>query len=415
MNHIEARTGLTLLPNGEHTIHIGANSVLYRLNQGSYLPLNTESLVMPVALKNEQGVESGVYINEEWKPSAIFSLTGGFRYNFYTFLGPHESVVYKQGQPLQVSNIEDTIHFSKNSKVKSYAAPDIRLSAKYSINENMSVKAAFNQAHQYIFMLSNTIAVAPTDKWKLADEHIKPMKGEQYSLGFFSEMKKHTYEFSTELYYKKTHNLVEYKDGANLLVNPLPETDVLQGGLTSYGSEFMFKKLKGKLNGWVSYTYSRAIVLVNGESAEEKINLGKAYPASYDKPHAFNIVANYILSHRLSVSSNIVYATGRPITYPVAVYYQQETPIIHYSARNEFRIPHYFRVDLSVNLEGNLKSKKFKHSSWNLSVYNLLGRNNPYSIYFKQEGRVIKGYKLSIFGSPILSITYNFKLGSYEN
>ena len=279
----------------------------------------------------------------------------------------------------------------------------------------MSVKAAFNQAHQYIFMLSNTIAVAPTDKWKLADEHIKPMKGEQYSLGFFSEMKKHTYEFSTELYYKKTHNLVEYKDGANLLVNPLPETDVLQGGLTSYGSEFMFKKLKGKLNGWVSYTYSRAIVLVNGESAEEKINLGKAYPASYDKPHAFNIVANYILSHRLSVSSNIVYATGRPITYPVAVYYQQETPIIHYSARNEFRIPHYFRVDLSVNLEGNLKSKKFKHSSWNLSVYNLLGRNNPYSIYFKQEGRVIKGYKLSIFGSPILSITYNFKLGSYEN
>jgi hypothetical protein len=415
LNHIEARTGIMLVPNGEHHINIGANSILYQLNQGNYLPLNKESLVIPIKLSKEQGVESAVYINEEWKPSAIFSLSGGVRYNFYTFLGPHDSYVYKQDSPLQLSNIEDTTHYAQNAKVKSYSAPDIRLSAKYSINEKMTLKAAFNQVHQYIFMLSNTIAVAPTDKWKLVDEHIKPMNGEQYSFGFFSEMKKHTYEFSTELYYKKIHNLVEYKDGANLLVNPVPETDILQGNLTSYGSEFMLKKLTGKLNGWMSYTYSRAIVLVNGEKPEEKINFGNAYPANYDKPHAFNIVANYKFSHRLSVSSNIVYATGRPITYPAAVYYQQGIPIIHYSARNEYRIPDYFRVDISVNLEGNLKSKKFKHSSWNLSVYNLLGRHNPYSIYFKQEGWLINGYQLSIFGSPIFSLTYNFKLGSYEN
>jgi hypothetical protein len=415
LNHIEARTGIMLVPNGEHHINIGANTILYQLNQGKYLPLNAQSLVIPIKLSKEQGVESAVYINEEWKPSAIFSLSGGVRYNFYTFLGPHDSYIYKQDSPLQLSNIEDTTHYAKNAKVKSYSAPDIRLSAKYSINEKMTLKAAFNQVHQYIFMLSNTIAVAPTDKWKLVDEHIKPMNGEQYSFGFFSEMKKHTYEFSTELYYKKIHNLVEYKDGANLLVNPVPETDILQGNLTSYGSEFMLKKLTGRLNGWMSYTYSRAIVLVNGEKPEEKINFGNAYPANYDKPHAFNIVANYKFSHRLSVSSNVVYATGRPITYPAAVYYQQGIPIIHYSARNEYRIPDYFRVDISVNLEGNLKSKKFKHSSWNLSVYNLLGRHNPYSIYFKQEGWLINGYQLSIFGSPIFSLTYNFKLGSYEN
>jgi hypothetical protein len=415
LNHIETRAGITLVPNGEHRLNIGANSVLYQLDQGSYLPLNPQSLVIPVKLSREQGLESGVYINEEWKPSAIFSVSGGVRYNFYTFLGPHNSYIYKEDSPLEIPNIKDTVHFGKNANVKSYSAPDLRLSVKYSINENMSLKAAFNQAHQYIFMLSNTIAVAPTDKWKLVDEHIRPMNGELYSVGFFSEMKKHTYEFSTELYYKKIHNLVEYKDGANLLVNPVPETDILQGDLTSYGSEFMLKKRTGKLNGWVNYTYSRAIVLVNGEKPQEKINFGKAYPANYDKPHAFNIVVNYKLSHRLSVSSNVVYATGRPITYPVAVYYQQGIPIIHYSARNEYRIPDYFRVDLSVNLEGNLKAKKFKHSSWNISIYNLLGRKNPYSIYFKQEGALINGYKLSIFGSQIYSLTYSFKLGSYEN
>lgn len=415
LNHLEGRTGLSLVPTGNHHINIGANSILYQLDQGSYKPLNGESQVIPVRLRREQGLESAVFINEEWKPSAIFSVSAGLRYNFYTFLGPHDSYVYKPDQSLELGNITDTVSYPKNTKVKSYSAPDIRISTKYSVNEFMSVKAAFNQAHQYIFMLSNTIAVSPTDKWKLVDEHIRPMNGEQYSLGFFSEFKKHMYEFSIEGYYKNIRNLVEYKDGANLLVNPVPETDVLQGNLRSYGVECMLKKISGKLNGWLSYTYSRAIVRINGGKPDEKINFGNPYPANYDKPHALNIVANYKFSHRLSVSSNVVYSTGRPITYPAAVYYQNGIPIVHYSTRNEYRIPDYFRIDLSVNIEGNLKSKKFKHSSWNISVYNVLGRDNPYSIYFKQEGWTINGYQLSIFGSPILSVTYNFKLGSYEN
>ena len=414
LDHWEAKAGLALNPNAAHHILIGANSILYKLDQGHYAPLDDKSLVIPVKLNKEEGLESGIYINEEWKPSAIFSVNGGVRYNFYTFLGPHTSYVYKDNSALTPANIIDTVSFEKNKNVKSYSAPDFRLSAKYSINEFMSVKAAFNQVHQYIFMLSNTIAIAPTDKWKLVDDHIKPMVGRQYSLGFFSELKKHTYEFSTEFYYKEAKNVVDYKDGANLLVNKIPETDVLQGNLNSYGAELMFKKIGGKLNGWISYTYSRAIVKIDGDRDDEKINLGKAYPANYDKPHAVNLVANYKLSHRVSVSSNFVYSTGRPITFPAAVYYQQGIPIIHYSARNEYRIPDYIRVDISVNVEGNLKSKKFKHSSWNFSVYNLLGRNNPYSVYFKQEGWLINGYQLSIFGSPIFSLTYNFKLGSYE-
>ncbi|HSH65633.1 MAG TPA: TonB-dependent receptor, partial [Bacteroidia bacterium] len=174
LNHLEARTSLSLVPNDYHRINIGANSVLYQLDQGSYRPLNEESLVIPIQLKKEQGLESGVFINEEWKPSPVFSLSAGVRYNFYTFLGTHDSYIYKEGQPLEIDNIIDTVYYGKNKKVKSYSAPDLRLSAKYAINEFMSIKAAFNQVHQYIFMLSNTIAVAPTDKWKLVDEHIKP-------------------------------------------------------------------------------------------------------------------------------------------------------------------------------------------------------------------------------------------------
>lgn len=415
LSHLEVKTGLVIVPTIKHRLQVGANSIMYQLDNGSYEPLHDRSLIKPLNLKSEQGIESGVYINEEWKPSTIFSLSAGLRYNFYTFLGPHTSYIYRQGTGMELENISDTINYKKNAAVKSYSAPDLRLSAKYSINEFMSLKAAFSQVHQYIFMLSNTISVSPTDKWKLVDDHIKPMNGQQYAVGFVSEMKKHMYEFSTELYYKKINNLIEYKDGANLLVNPVPETDVLQGDLKSYGAEFMFKKITGKLNGWLSYTYSRAIVRVNGELPGEKINFGNPFPVNYDKPHAANVVINYKFTHRFSISSNVVYATGRPITYPAAFYYQQGVPVIHYSARNESRIPDYFRVDISVSIEGNLKAKKFKHSFWNFSVYNLLGRDNPYSVYFKQENNLINGYKLSIFGDPIFSITYNFKLGNYEN
>ncbi len=415
LNHLEAKTNFLFVPNRRHHLNLGANSILYVLNQGNYLPLNSNSFIKPLLLGKEQALESGIYANEEWEVFSHFTISAGARYNLYTYLGPKTSYTYGAGLPLELENIQDTVYYPKNAKIKSYSAPDLRLSARYSINETSSIKAGFNQAHQYIFMLSNTIALSPTDKWKLADNHIQPMNGKQYSIGFFKNLFKKSLEFSTELYYKQVQHLVEYKDGANIIVNPVPETDVLQGNLKAYGAELMLKKQKGALNGWINYTYSRAIVAVNGVSPEEKINFGIPYPANYDKPHALNIVANYKFSRRLNISTNLVYATGRPITFPTAIYYLNGMPVTHYSKRNEYRIPDYFRIDLALNYEGNLKSKKALHDSWSISVYNLLGRQNPYSIYFKQEGNQIKGYQLSIFGSPILSLSYNLKLGSYEN
>jgi hypothetical protein len=415
LNHLEGKTNLHLALNKKHQLNIGANSILYLLDQGNFEPLTKESLVVPVQLSKERGVESGVYVNENWEVTPLLSVDAGLRYNLYTYLGPKKSYIYKEGAPLEVTNIIDSVYYPANAHIKSYAAPDFRFATRYSINESMSVKAGFNQVHQYIFMLTNTIAVSPSDKWKLVDNYIKPMSGEQYSAGFFSNSKDKRYEFSTELYYKRVNKLVEYKDGANVVVNPVPETDVLQGKLGAYGVELMMKKKKGKINGWINYTYSRAIVRVNGARPEEQINLGNPYPANYDKPHALNFVFNYDFSHTFSIASNVVYATGRPITYPAGIYYQNSIPVIYYSARNEYRIPDYFRVDLSLHMEGNLKAKKYKHSSWSFSVYNLFGRDNPYSVYFKQEGALIKGYQISIFGSPIFSFSYNFKLGPYEN
>jgi hypothetical protein len=264
-------------------------------------------------------------------------------------------------------------------------------------------------------MLSNTIAISPTDKWELSSYNIEPMVGDQYSLGFYTNLNRQKYEFSVEGYYKKIDNLVEYKDGADLVVNEHPEQDVLQGALDVYGIEFMLRKPFGKLNGWINYTYSKSTVLVDDKATGEQNNFGVSYPANYDKPHSFNLVANYKISKRLSFSGNLVYSTGRPITYPTSIYYQDEQPLLNYSLRNEYRIPDYFRIDLSVKLEGNLKRRKWLHGSWIFSVYNLTGRNNAYSVYFKSEDGYIRGYKLSIFAVPIFSITYDFKLGNYAD
>ena len=415
LNHNEVKANFTFRPNNNHQLTVGFNSILYLLDRGDHLPLNDESLTKAVHLGSEKGIETGVYINEEWSVSPLFSISGGFRYNFYTYLGPQTVYEYEAGKPLDTENITDTLYYGNNEPIQSYSAPDFRLAAKYIFSPNLSLKASFSQMHQYIFMLSNTIALSPSDKWKLVDSHIQPMSGQQYALGLFSNFAKGRLEFSVEAYYKKVHNLVEYKDGADLLVNKVIETDVLQGKLDAYGIEFMLQKPFGRLNGWINFTYSKSTVLVRGPSPSETINFGKPYPANYDKPLALNVVMNYKFSRRLSVSSNIVYATGRPVTYPTGIYYQDGIQIVHYSARNEFRLPDYFRIDFSVNIEGNLKKKKLFHGSWNFSVYNLTGRKNAYSVYFKMENGYVKGYKLSVFGSPVFSLTYNFKLGNYEN
>lgn len=414
IQHSELRSQFYYRPNSNHEVVVGANSVLYELDQGSQVPATENSLILPIDLGTERALESGLYINEEWRVNARWRLNGGIRLNHYMYLGPNDVYSYLPNQPVVEENINDTISYNPWQPITTYIAPDFRLSAKYSINEFMSLKAGFNQSRQYIILLTNTVALSPTDKWKLADPNIKPMSGKHYSLGYYSKFGFGTYEFSIEGYMKDIDNLVEYRDGANLIVAPIPETSVLQGDLLAYGAELMLRKVKGKLNGWVSYAFARAIVRVDDELIDNRINYGSPYPANYDKPHAFNFVGNYKFTRRLSVSSTVVYATGRPVTTPTGVYFQYEIPLVNYSTRNEFRIPDYFRVDLGVNLEGNLKKNKPIHGSWNFSVYNLFGRRNAFSVFAAAEENFIQGYKLSIFGSPIFSLAYQFKLGGYE-
>jgi hypothetical protein len=415
LGHYEARADFTVVLNDKNKLDFGVGALLYQLNRGVIEPYSTQSLRKKTDLGKEKGVEGALYVSDSYDPLPWLNLTVGLRYALYTPLGPKNVYTYSPDLPLDSRYIADSIQFGNNEAIKWYSEPDLRAAINFETDERGSVKLAFNQMHQNLFMLNNTIAVSPNAQWKLADYHLSPSKSNQLSLGVFRALVKSGIEFSAEVYYKRILNYPNFKDGANFLENPLVETTVLQGTQNSYGVEFFIKRSNRRLEGWMSYTYSRSIVEVNGDQSWNRINNGKVFPANYDVPHVFNLVLNYHLSRRITFSTIVTYQSGKPITYPVSVYYVDGVPIFDYSDRNAYRIPNYFRLDLSVTIEGSLRRNKFIHSSFNISVYNLTGRENPYAVYFKAEYGTINSYQYSVIGVPIPTVTWLFKLGNYAS
>ena len=227
--------------------------------------------------------------------------------------------------------------------------------------------------------------------------------------GVYKNFKGQPYEISLETYYKKSSNILDYKVGAELILNEHIETEVLQGEGKSYGIELLLKKTSGRLNGWIGYSYSKSLIKLDSQFNEEVVNNGDYFPTNFDKPHDLSVILNYKFTKRYSLSTNFIYQTGRPITYPIGSYEFGGNQYTLYSDRNEFRVPDYYRLDIGFNIEGNHKIKKLAHSYWNISIYNVLGRNNPYSIYFVTEEGRVKAYQTSIFSIPVPTITYNFK------
>jgi hypothetical protein len=404
-----AKADFNYFPNSKHTITAGGNVVRYDVSPGNYQPLGEYSEVTPDKIQNEQALESAIYVGENFEVTPNLSLYFGLRYSFYQSLGPRDVYTYAEGVPRQESTIQDTVSYGSGKTIANYQGAEPRFSIRYALPQSSSVKFSYNRMRQYIQMLSNTTAIAPTDIWKLSDTYVRPQIGDQYSIGYYKNLRGNMIETSVEAYYKTMEHAVDYKDGATLLKNHHLETEVLDARGKAYGIELLVKKSTGKVNGWVSYTYSRSFIKTKGQYATETVNDGVYYPSSYDKPHAFNFIGNYKFSRRFNFSLNVVYSTGRPITLPIAKYELGGTERIYYSDRNQFRIPDYFRTDISINIEGNHKIKKLAHSSWTVAVYNLTGRSNAYSVYFTSENGVIKGYKLSIFAKAIPTITYNFK------
>jgi len=309
------------------------------------------------------------------------------------------------------------VQIAKNQAYKGFIHFDPRISASYAIDSSSSIKFSYGAYHQYIHLLSNTTSpFTSIEVWLPSGENIKPQRSDQVALGYTRFFDKNRYKFSVEGYYKYMQNQIDYKPHANMLLNPLVEGELRFGNAHAYGLEFLLEKNRGKLDGWVSYTYSRVF------RKSKDINGGKYYPAFRDRPHDISVFMNYKVSEKTSLSANWSYYTGSAITTPIGFYEFNDQTIPLYGEKNNDRLPNYHRLDLGLKYVFNKPDDRFKHSL-TLSLYNAYGRKNPISINFnktKQNNNLV--VPVDLFGTGDLvfsqrdllrimpSISYKFEL-----
>ena len=367
-------------PISNHTLSYGADAVFYALEPGILNPFGEGSSVTPARLNQENGLEAAAYVSDTWAINDRFSVDGGIR--FSSFLAMHPS--------------------------KFYGGPEWRLSGKYSPASNLTFKAGVNTMRQYIHLISNTSSVSPMDTWRLSSAHITPTTGWQGAGGAYWTLLGSGIDLSVEGYYKESSRGLDYKSGALLSMNPNLADELVPVRGKAYGVEFMVRKPAGSLTGWVSYTYSRSLLQEMTDRGYDTINGGDWYNAPYDKPHEFKLSGIYAFTHRYSLSLNIDYSTGRPVTIPVGKYMYDGMWRLSYSDRNSYRIPDYFRMDAAINIDPGHYLKALAHASFTIGVYNITGRKNPYSIYFRTDSRgEVKGYMLSVFATQVPYVNIN--------
>ena len=393
---------------GRNELNFGTDFNFYSVLPGSYQPLGDSSLVIPDMIERERALEAAAYVDDKFVLNDVISINLGMRFSSYFSFGPNSVMIYNPEFSKSISSIVDTVNYGKGKIISKYAGPELRASLNFRLSEKNSLKLNYNRTRQYVHLLSNSTSISPTDTWKLCDYYLKPEIGDQFALGFYRLLFNGSTEFSVETYYKTIKNIVDFKAGTDLVMDKHIEKDVVDMKGKAYGLELVLSRTAGKIRYSIGYTYSRIFIKSLGVFSDEVINGNRWFPANYDKPNDLVVTFNYLFSRRISLSANYTYSTGRPITYPVAAYYIGNKLLVDYSERNKYRIPDYSRLDVSLRVGGNLRSHRIAHPNWTFSVYNLLSRENIYSIYFKQEGNRVLGYKLSVFGRAIPSVTFSF-------
>lgn len=393
----------------KQVLSYGLTTQYYDVQAGEYEPVGEESCIMEDHLQKEKALESSVYADYEHTFSERLSVSAGLRYSMFNTLGPRDVNHYNDEELPSEGSLLETRR--ETGIINTYHAPEIRLSARYTLRENLALKAGFNTMHQYIHKVSNTSIMSPTDIWKLSDLNIKPQNGWQVATGIYHETANKDYELSAEVYYKHIGDYLNYRSSAVLLMNHHLETDVISTKGRAYGIELQAKKPIGKVNGWVSYTYSRSQLRQDDKRVATPLNNGDWYPSEYDHPHEVKAVLNFKFTERYSFSSNFNYATGRPTTVPAGKYYdfRNQKLMPYYTDRNTYRIPDYMRLDLAFNIEPTHKLTSFLHTSFSIGVYNAFARKNAYNVYYVTEEDKTKGYKLSVFGTAIPYVSLNIR------
>jgi hypothetical protein len=386
--------------NSNNTINFGFSSIYHDFFPGEIKGTGTESFITEYGLPNNYALENGIYITNVQKIGSLLSLKYGLRISMFNNIGPNTVFNYDSiGQPL------DSVVYTKGDFYNTYFGIEPRIGAVFQLNESSSLKASYSRNYQYLQQAQNSTAGSPLSIWFSSSPNIKPQYSDQFALAYFRNFENNKFEGSIEAYYKDIKNAIDFRDHAELLLNKHIEGEILTGRGYGYGVEFLLRKNSGKLNGWISYTFSRTYRQIEG------INSGAAYRAPYDRPHDISVVLNYNLNEQISFGLTWVYLTGQPITFPVGRFVYGNTVVPFYSSRNDYRMPDYHRLDLSFTWREKFNPKKKWHSEFNFSIYNAYNRKNAWIINFQsdtQDPSITYAEMTYLFGI-IPSFTYNFK------
>ena len=395
---------LEYYPSSNHKLKFGGSYIFHKFTPSVVSGSQDSVVFQPLNAQLKYAREGALYAQDDWEITPKIQLNAGIRYSFFQQIGPNK--IYTTDDD---GNRIDSIVYRKGQSVKYYGGLEPRATVRFTLSEKSSIKASVTRNLQYIHLVSNAGTTLPTDVWVPSTYKVKPQISWLYAAGYFSNFKNNMFETSVEVYYKSMKNQIEYAEGYT--PNSLDDTEnsFVFGDGWSYGSEWLINKTKGRVTGWIGYTLSWTW------RKFDALNFGEKFPAKYDRRHDLSVVAMYELNKKWKFGATFIYGTGNAVTLPQRFYFVGDVLTQEYSRINQYRLPSYHRLDVSATYRSPKNDKRKWKSEWVFSVFNLYSRQNPFFIYYAQEGSVLQGNlkiqakQVSIF--PILpSVTWNFKL-----
>lgn len=400
MQDVSLRADFSYFITPENTFKFGYNAILHNLKPGTVKSKGGKTSYDNYILPDINAFEHALYISDEYQVSKQLSMKAGLRLTAFSSIG--SGTVYNYDN--NYNAIDSTVYKSGHI-IKTFYRLSPRVGITYLLDNKSSVKASYARTNQFLQMASNSTAGTPLDLWFTAGKNIKPQTCDQYAVGYFRNFLNNELEASAEFFYKDMQNTIDFRDHATLILNKKLDGELRFGQSKAYGAEFQIQKNLGKLTGWVSYTYSHAERTIQG------VNNNEMYLAPYDRPSTLYIVGNYELNEYISFGANFIYATGQPVTYPVARMEVGNVILPVYSKRNEYRMPDYHRLDVSLTWKPKQKKKRNWSGEWNFSVYNIYGHKNAWAINFvdDQDTAYKTKAEMTYLFTFVPSVTYNFK------
>lgn len=400
---ITLKQDFDLYASSKHKIKFGGLYTFHKFTPSVVSGVQDTVVFKPQNPQSKFAHEAAIYVQDDWDLSSKLKVNAGLRYSWFQQIG-----AYKIYTTDANGNRTDSTIFKSGEPVKTYGGLEPRVTFRYALNDETSIKASVTRNLQYIHLVSNSGSTLPTDLWVPSTYKVKPQISWLYAAGLFKNFNDNQFETSVEVYYKSMQNQIEYQEGYT--PNTLQDTEnfFTFGKGWSYGSEFFINKTKGRLTGWIGYTLSWTY------RKFPALNFGEKYAAKYDRRNDLSIVALYDLNKRWKLSATFVYGSGNAVTLPQRFYLINGVLTQEYSRINEYRLPAYHRLDFGATYSPKKnETRKFK-SEWVISIYNVYNRKNPYFIYFDPYGSAYSGNlkiqakQVSLF--PIIpAITWNFK------